>query len=413
MLYFSEIRIVISQLKSKGVFMTRLQIENFGPVKKCDIEITHLTVLVGNQGTGKSTIAKLYSSLVWLEKACRIQKVDMDKKVSKAAFSKLLNFQQISSYLQDETVIKYDGDFCRIEYVDNKLVFLLQDNTQSYVLPKIQYIPAERNLLSVVDKYGQMQYLSELMQNFIEIFDVAIQSEYVQKLKLPVNDLQVRYDKRSHKILVYNEDYSIPIGMAASGIQSLIPFVVVIHYFSERLFSDNKYWKSDSLDNKKLLDNLLLKELGYIPDNLEKDEKLKEIHKNIFNSCFIAVMEEPEQNLFPNSQKKVMQFLLQKLNTSMDNKIIVTTHSPYVLETINNCIYAKSLSDKNIKTDDLIPVNQQISYDQVSAYKIVNGCTESIKIEELKQLDPAEIDSCSIDINTVYSELSDREYADE
>ena len=53
--------------------MARLQIENFGPVKKCDIEISLLTVLVGNQGTGKSTVAKLYSSLVWLEKACRIQ----------------------------------------------------------------------------------------------------------------------------------------------------------------------------------------------------------------------------------------------------------------------------------------------------------------------------------------------------
>ncbi len=104
-----------------------------------------------------------------------------------------------------------------------------------------------------------MQYLSDFMQNFIEIFDVSVQSEYVQKLKLPVNDLQVRYDKRSHKILIYNEEYSIPIGIAASGIQSLLPFVAVIHYFAERLFSDNKYWKSDSLDNKKLLENLLYK----------------------------------------------------------------------------------------------------------------------------------------------------------
>ena len=85
-----------------------------------------------------------------------------------------------------------------------------------------------------------------------------------------------------------------------------------------------------------MLDNLLLQELGYIPDNLEKDESLKKIHKNLFNSCFIAVMEEPEQNLFPNSQKKVIQFLLRELNTSSDNKIIITTHSPYVLETINN-----------------------------------------------------------------------------
>lgn len=393
--------------------MTRLYVENFGPVKKCDIEIKHLTVLVGNQGTGKSTIAKLYSSLVWLEKAVRIQKVDINKKMSKTAFSKLMDFQQISSYLKEDTVINYSGDYCQIEFKGNFPFISIKNNNENYVLPKIQYIPAERNLLSVVDKYVQMQYLSDLMQNFIEIFDVAVQSEYVQKLKLPVNNLQVRYDKRSHKIIVYNEDYSIPIGVAASGLQSLIPFVSVIHYFTMRLFKNNQYWKSDSLENKKLLDNLLLKELGYLPDNLEKDDNLMKIHKSIFNSCFIAIMEEPEQNLFPNSQKKVVQFLLEKLNTSPDNKIIITTHSPYVLETINNCIYAKALSENSIKTDDLVAVNEQIAYNQVSAYKIVNGCTESIKIDELKQLDPAEIDSCSVDINNTYSELLDREYANE
>lgn len=393
--------------------MSRLCVENFGPAKKCDIEINHLTILVGNQGTGKSTIAKLYSSLVWLEKAYRTKRKDIKKKLSKSAFSKLLEFQQISVYLQDNTFISYDGDFCRIEFKDSVPTIEIKNTFREYVLPKIQYIPAERNLLSVVDKYVQMQYLSDLLQNFIETFDVAVQSEYVQKFNLPVNDLQMRYDKRSHKIIVFNDVFSIPIGMAASGIQSLVPFVTVIHYFTERLFKDNKYWKSDSLENKKLLDNLLLQELGYIPDNLEKDESLKKIHKNLFNSCFIAVMEEPEQNLFPNSQKKVIQFLLRELNTSSDNKIIITTHSPYVLETINNSIYAKTLSEKNVKTTDLIPVDEQISYDQVSAYKIVSGYTESIKVADLKQIDPTEIDSCSIDINKIYMELSDREFADE
>ena len=393
--------------------MSRLCVENFGPAKKCDIEINHLTILVGNQGTGKSTIAKLYSSLVWLEKAYRTKRKDIKKKLSKSAFSKLLEFQQISVYLQDNTFISYDGDFCRIEFKDSVPTIEIKNTFREYVLPKIQYIPAERNLLSVVDKYVQMQYLSDLLQNFIETFDVAVQSEYVQKFNLPVNDLQMRYDKRSHKIIVFNDVFSIPIGMAASGIQSLVPFVTVIHYFTERLFKDNKYWKSDSLENKKLLDNLLLQELGYIPDNLEKDESLKKIHKNLFNSCFIAVMEEPEQNLFPNSQKKVIQFLLRELNTSSDNKIIITTHSPYVLETINNSIYAKTLSEKNVKTTDLIPVDEQISYDQVSAYKIVSGYTESLKVADLKQIDPTEIDSCSIDINKIYMELSDREFADE
>ena len=393
--------------------MVKLYVESFGPIEKVDIEINRLTVFVGNQGVGKSTVAKLYASLVWLDKAYRIGKMDSDKKLTKKAFSDLLDFQQISSYLNEKTIIRYEGNFCIIEYKNSIPRFALQSDVTAYVLPKIQYIPAERNLLSIIDKYVQMQYLPDLMQNFIETFDIAVQSDFAQKLKLPVNDLRVRYDKRNHKIVLYNDEYSTPVGMSASGLQSLLPFVIVLHYFTERLFSSNKYWKSDSLENKKMLDGLLMKELGYIPDNLEKDEELRKICKRIFNSCFVAVMEEPEQNLFPNSQKNVVQFLLEKLNTSPDNRIIITTHSPYVLETINNCIYAETLSKKGIRTDDLVPNREQISYDSVSAYKIIGGCTESIKIDELKQLDPAEIDSCSVTINDVYAKLSDRETLDE
>lgn len=391
--------------------MAKLHIEGFGPIKHCDVTINHLTVLVGNQGAGKSTVTKLYSSLAWLEKAYRIGKLSATKKITKSAFSELLQFQQISSYLNEKTVIKYEGEFCTIEYTDNAPSLTQQKDRSSYVLPKIQYIPAERNLLSVIDKYVQMPYLSDLMQNFIETFDIAVQSEYTKKLKLPVDDLQVRYDKRNHKIVVQSDEYSVPIGMAASGIQSLIPFAIVIHYFTERLFRNNKYWKSDSLGGKKILDGLLSKELGYIPDNLEKDEKLKEIRKGLFNSCFVAVLEKPEQNLFPNSQKEVMQFLLKELGSSIDNKLIITTHSPYILETINNCIYAGALSEKGVKTDDLIPADEQISYDSISAYKIVDGHTESIKVDELKQLDPEEIDSCSVKINETYTSLSNREFS--
>lgn len=392
--------------------MIKLSVENFGPIKKCNIEISHLTIFVGNQGTGKSTLAKLYSSLAWLEKAFRLQKRNA-KKLTKTVFSDLLNFQQIAIYLNNDTLIRYAGDFCTIEYKDGRPACSVKSKIDLYTLPKIQYIPAERNLLSVVDKYAQIQFLPELMQNFIEMFDIAVQSEYVQKMKLPVNDLNLRYDKRTHKVLVYNDRYAVPVGMAASGLQSLIPFVSVLQYFTESIFSSSIYRQPDSLENKKLLDNLFMEELGYIPENPEKDEKLKKLCRTIFNSCFIVILEEPEQNLFPNSQKKVVQYLLEKLNSSLDNKMILTTHSPYVLETINNCIYAETLSEKGIKTEDLVPLKNQISFEQVSAYKIVDGCTKSIKIEELKQLDPAEIDSCSVDINNVYSELSDREFSDE
>jgi len=55
--------------------MSRIKIKNFGPIKKGHqdnngwIDVKKVTVFVGNQGSGKSTVAKLISTFIWIEKA--------------------------------------------------------------------------------------------------------------------------------------------------------------------------------------------------------------------------------------------------------------------------------------------------------------------------------------------------------
>ena len=55
--------------------MSKIKIKNFGPIKAgCTendgwIDIKKVTLFIGNQGSGKSTVAKLISTLTWLEKA--------------------------------------------------------------------------------------------------------------------------------------------------------------------------------------------------------------------------------------------------------------------------------------------------------------------------------------------------------
>ena len=45
-----------------------LYIEHFEPIIEARVSINN-TVLIGRQGSGKSTIAKLYSLFVWMEKS--------------------------------------------------------------------------------------------------------------------------------------------------------------------------------------------------------------------------------------------------------------------------------------------------------------------------------------------------------
>ena len=64
--------------------MSRIKIKNFGSIKEGFLEnegwldIKKVTVFVGNQGSGKSTVTKLISLFTWIEKA--LFRGDYDKK---------------------------------------------------------------------------------------------------------------------------------------------------------------------------------------------------------------------------------------------------------------------------------------------------------------------------------------------
>ena len=64
--------------------MSKIKIKNFGPIKEgCQendgwLDVKKVTVFIGNQGSGKSTVAKLITTFMWIEKA--LTRGDYDKK---------------------------------------------------------------------------------------------------------------------------------------------------------------------------------------------------------------------------------------------------------------------------------------------------------------------------------------------
>ena len=83
--------------------MSKIKIKNFGPIKEGFIEkegwidVKKVTVFVGNQGSGKSTVAKLISTFSWLEKS--INRGDTDKnKISFTTFKEFFEYQNIGKF---------------------------------------------------------------------------------------------------------------------------------------------------------------------------------------------------------------------------------------------------------------------------------------------------------------------------
>ena len=81
--------------------MERIRIKHFGPIGEGlqdtaqeYLNIDKLTVFVGEQGTGKSTVAKLYATFAWIEKSIVQNKFSCGQ-FDASAFSSLLGFYRV------------------------------------------------------------------------------------------------------------------------------------------------------------------------------------------------------------------------------------------------------------------------------------------------------------------------------
>ena len=121
------------------------------------------------------------------------------------------------------------------------------------------------------------------------------------------------------------------------------------------------------------------------------------------------VIEEPEAHLFPVAQKEVID-LIALLTNQTDNQIILTTHSPYILSSFNNLLYAYNLSlEKKEAVAQLVEPNLWINPDRLDAYILEGGEARSIVDQEMQLIKSAEIDKASDIIVDTFNQLFELE----
>ena len=128
----------------------------------------------------------------------------------------------------------------------------------------------------------------------------------------------------------------------------------------------------------------------------------------------VVVSKYPEHGLFPTAQNEKVAYFANLLNSGPDNRLLITTHSPYILTALNNYIYAYQVGQKYPdKVSALIPKELWIDPKRVSAYFVENGTVRSIMDEELQQIKAEEIDNASTLTNKLYDKLLDIEISSE
>ena len=362
--------------------MVSLVVKHFGAIVNeagFPVDIHKVTAFCGSQGTGKSTLAKLISEFTWIEKALTRGDFLTSEVTGYDRFrKKYCAYHNIHNYFHDDTYIRFKGEKYIFEYKDKHLT-IEQYNGHDYLRPQVMYIPAERNFMVAVEDAEKIKQLPSALSTMIGDYRRALRNSN-GNIVLPVAGYHVQYDRLNKLTWLVGEGFKVRVQEAASGFQSLIPLTVVSQYLISEILTKDDSKNNRSSDSSEERDRIQ-KSIQKILQDKSLDDSVRhalilELNANMRNQRFVNIVEEPEQNLFPASQSDVLFRLLEINNKIETNKLILTTHSPYIINYLSLAIKAYNILHQakgalyQNDINKVVPLQSCINPDDVAVYEI-------------------------------------------
>jgi AAA15 family ATPase/GTPase len=392
----------------------KLIIRNFGPIVNVELDLKKFNVIIGEQATGKSTIAKVLS-------VCRY--FSFVEQVEDSFENGLISWGISRDYVREGSHIEYDcthyhftaswtdktrdlegphepsfppdeeGSYlfsCKVSCIAKSEEYknLIEEfnsvkvrkeeftvghqhyvwdvpinfyaNKVSKVLNNPFYLPTERGLQSLFSLgKSSIQNISDSLFNQLANLD-SIARNFTSETK--IEPLKLYYFNRDGKGFVRKEDESAfyALNNGASGYQSTIPIVLA-----------NKYYNEVKRKNKTFL------------------------------------IEEPELNLFPIAQKELVNYLVSD-SANFGNQILLTTHSPYILTSLSNLMYAYEVGKLHAdEVDKIIPKKYWLNPNDVACYLLEKGEEKTILDDEDGLILADYIDNVSVDLNNEFLRINE------
>ena len=322
--------------------MTHLRIKNIGPLKDTGyIPITNIMLIIGEQSTGKSTFMKILSFCRWIEKKAMLKEYD-DILVKGGFIKQLKEFHKLSDeyFKNGEPYVEYTSDIVSIVHKGintitkvSKVEDIKRHNT------KITYIPAERNLLSVIPNLDNKYKVS----SYDSMFNCAMEFSEANKvftkrnpLKLAfADDMEYYHEGFNDYVKLTKTNTALLLEHTSSGIQSTVPVSVLIHYLCYITGMPSR--RSPRM----------------VQSNNDLDFSWKNVSNrlNYYNYPQLFI-EEPEQHLYPTSQARLLRDIISQFSmalgkTGYPGYVVMTSHSPYILTQLNVLLKARKAFSKN------------------------------------------------------------------
>lgn len=367
--------------------MARLLVKNIGPIKFAELDLKKVTVLIGPQSSGKSTLAKLISFCTWLEKN-KLETDDHQVFIS-GAKKRLEQFHRMKGYFSEKSVILYQGDNItyaynfdqsdaiplnfsnyNVEHFNKDEFFFF--NVNRTINPKVMYMPAERNFVSVVPNLKNYAEDNDCLQSYINTW-FEIKRKHKQGNPLELLNLDVRfYSEDDADYIQLKNNKKILLSSASSGLQSITPLLVMGDWLTKGMYEEEEPYSQKERDTlEKTLRNLSA------GNNLDKKERermerrlLSFLQGKVYTHTHF-ILEEPEQNLFPTTQCKLLEYYASIINHGKQHKLVLTTHSPYIINYLNVLIRRRQDASGYINSSEL------------SVYLIKDGQLQNLMMHDI------------------------------
>lgn len=356
--------------------MRHLIIRHFGPIKEIDINFKRINLFIGPQSSGKSCVLKVASFFDWMERQIQQSQDVMTYCSSSVVTDNLIRFHRLAGYLYPDSYFLYETDTARIEYSVGKEGAEFQwkgYDRWNYRRPKIAYIPAERNLVAAISNWFQVSMNNDNILDFMKEWEFARKSFRSPKSILDLA-VQYQYDTASQSDrIIIDGNRTLDFSMTSSGLQSLIPLLVMSSYLTDGYYGERHTTVEHDMLRYALRGRL---EIEYPANSAEENHRIIDsLLTSQFTDLFI---EEPESHIFPSTQKDFVYELSRMLDSNgRRHSCFLTTHSPYIMTSFNNLIFAGEVAAASEEKERLVSARiapeQRLRLDEVAAYEMHGG----------------------------------------
>lgn len=350
--------------------MRKVIIRNIGPLQKAEIELARVNVVVGPQSSGKSCVLKIACYCIWVEKRIELAQSADEFMVDGHFMQELVRFHKLKGYMRNDSFIAYESDYTKFSYDSATKVFDFEwkEGRWNYRRPKVSYIPAERNMVAAIPNWFDVKLYDDNIQSFMADWDRA-RKAYTEQLDILNLGVAYRYDEQSNKDQVkVDENVTLELTNTSSGLQSLIPLYVHLSYigltqktkkeaqsissiqvgerFLQTMYKElfektgktaatQQGMRVDESGRNQLSASLTVAAIGPYMLHFSTQEyadQCRGIYERYVNTHHADVfLEEPENNLFPPTQSRLVDWLLKMTEGEHGACLFVATHSPYMI----------------------------------------------------------------------------------